>query len=118
MARRNSNSGRSGAGSGHYDKAAWDEWIEDSGIVVRLLNEDHDDVPHQRFVVRLSSGQTLLIAHNLDIAERVPVGIGDRVSFRGVYEWNPLGGVLHWTHHDPQGGADEGFVRFRDRDYA
>ena len=68
-------------------------------------------------MIRLNSGQTLLVAHNVDIAERVPVGIGDRVEFRGLYEWNPQGGVVHWTHRDPQGGEEEGFIRFRDRTY-
>ena len=99
-----------------YDKSAWDEWIEDSGVVTRLLNDD-DDSPHQRFVVRLASGQSLLIAHNLELADRVPVGLGDRISFRGVYEWNSLGGVVHWTHRDPHGGAEDGFVRFRKKTY-
>ena len=101
-------------GPGQYDKSWWDEWIEDSGIVVRLLPDDDDDDPHQRFVIRLSSGQTLLVAHNIELAERVPVGMGDRIGFRGVYEWNPQGGVVHWTHRDPQGGEEEGFIRFRD----
>ena len=117
MARRKNNSIRYVAGPGQYDKSSWDEWIEDVGVVVRLFNEDHDDIPHQRFVVRLSSGQTLLIAHNLEIADRVPVGVGDRVGFRGIFEWNPQGGVVHWTHHDPQGGEEEGLIRFRDRVY-
>ena len=58
-----------------------------------------------------------LTAH-IDIASRVPVGIGDRVRFRGLYEWNDLGGLVHWTHHDPHGLEDGGWVRFRTREYA
>lgn len=101
-----------------YRTADTGNWIEDTGVVRRLLSDDNDRVRHQRFVVRLVGGQTLLIAHNVDIARRIPVGIGDRVRFRGMYEWNDLGGLVHWTHHDPHGIEDGGWVRFRTRDYA
>jgi len=117
MSAKQRTSGRSGNGPGVYDKSSWDEWIEDTGIVIRLLNDADDEGPHQRFVVRLASGQTLLVAHNLEIAERVPLGIGDRVGFRGLFEWNPEGGILHWTHRDPQGRGEDGFLRFRGQTY-
>ncbi len=105
-------------GPGQYGKSDRDAWISDSGVVVRLLNDGRDDgAEHQRFVVRLASGQTLLIAHNVEIAARVPLGIGDRIGFHGVYDWSPEGGVVHWTHRDPHGGEEAGFIRFRDQDY-
>ncbi len=92
-------------------------WIDTRGIVIRLLADDQEDARHQRFIIDTGARQTLLIAHNLDLAERVPLGIGDRVRLRGVYEWNDLGGMVHWTHHDPLGANIGGFVRFRGRDY-
>ena len=101
-----------------YGKRDTSHWIEDTGIVRRLLSDDNDQSRHQRFIVRLGTGQTLLIAHNIDIASRVPIGVGDRVRFRGLYEWNDLGGLVHWTHHDPHGLEDGGWVRFRTREYA
>jgi hypothetical protein len=101
-----------------YRKTDTGNWIEDTGIVRRLLSDDSDGARHQRFVVRLKNGQTLLIAHNIEIAGRVPLGVGDRVRFRGMYEWNDLGGLVHWTHHDPHGIDDGGWVRFRTCDYA
>ena len=101
-----------------YGKADTGVWIEDTGIVRRLLSDDSDGSRHQRFVVKLRTGQTLLIAHNIDIADRIPLGLGDRVRFRGLYEWNDLGGLVHWTHHDPHDIEDGGWVRFRRRDYA
>ena len=93
-------------------------WIEGSGFVRRLIADDNKGEQHQRFVVEVPGGQTLLIAHNIDIAKRVPVGMGDKVRFRGLYEHNPLGGILHWTHHDPHGTEDGGWVRFREREYS
>mgnify|MGYP001812238841 CR=1 FL=1 len=87
--------------------------IEVRGFVERLLANDNDGFRHQRFILNIGAGRTLLIAHNIGLAESVPVGIGDRVHVRGMYEWNDLGGLLHWTHHDPLGVEDGGYVRFR-----
>ena len=92
-------------------------WIEITGFVTRLLSDDRDDSRHQRFVVDIGAGRTLLIAHNIDLAERIPLGIGDRVHVRGMYEWNDLGGLVHWTHHDPLGVEEGGYVRYRRRQY-
>jgi hypothetical protein len=101
-----------------YRKADTGCWIEDRGFVRRLLSDDDDGSRHQRFVLQLRDGQTLLIAHNIDLAQRIPLGLGDRVQFRGMYEWNDLGGLVHWTHHDPQGIEDGGWVRYRTKLYS
>ncbi len=93
------------------------EWVEASGVVTRVISDDNDGSRHQRFILDMRNGQTLLIAHNIDLARRVPVGVGDRVTFRGMYEWNNLGGLIHWTHHDPMGIEDGGYVTYRRRTY-
>ncbi|MHC4415209.1 MAG: DUF3465 domain-containing protein [Planctomycetota bacterium] len=85
--------------------------VEAGGVVTRTLPDDREGSPHQRFIVRLGSGHTVLVAHNIDLAERVPVAEGDRVAFRGQYEWNDRGGVIHWTHHDPEGRRPGGWIR-------
>ncbi len=100
-----------------FDRRAEDTWVEAGGRVIRLLSDDHEGSRHQRFIIETGSGQTLLIAHNIDVAPRVPLGMGDRVRFRGVYEWNDLGGVIHWTHHDPRGEIDGGWIEFRRKRY-
>lgn len=102
---------------GPYGKADTDAWIKVSGKVVRLLPDDLESSPHQRFVIRIRDAQTLLIAHNVELAGRVPLGLGDRVSVRGVYEWNPLGGLVHWTHADPMGIEEGGHIEHRRRIY-
>lgn len=81
------------------------------------MRDDEDGSRHQRFIIDIGDRQTLLIAHNIDLAERVPVGMGDRVYVRGLYEWNDLGGIVHWTHRDPMGGDDNGWVRYRRKVY-
>ena len=52
------------------------------------------------------------------MAGRVPVGMGDRVYVRGLYEWNDLGGLVHWTHRDPLEDSDGGWVRYGRNTYA
>jgi hypothetical protein len=100
-----------------YQKSDSGSWIEGTGFVRRLLSDDNDGSRHQRFILDMRDGQTLLIAHNIDLARRVPVGLGDRVRFRGMYEWNELGGLIHWTHLDPHGVEDGGYIRYRTKTY-
>ncbi len=100
-----------------YEKRDSGTWIEATGFVRRVLTDDNEGSRHQRFVLDMRSGQTLLVAHNIDLAQRVPVGLGDRVHFRGMFEWNDLGGLVHWTHHDPHGVEDGGYVRYRTETY-
>ncbi len=89
-----------------------DVQVNGQGIVVRVLRDDIDGSRHQRFILKLDSGQTVLIAHNIDLAPRIHrLEIGDAVEFYGEYEWNPKGGVVHWTHHDPGGSHADGWLK-------
>ena len=92
-------------------------WVEAGGEVQRVLADDNEGSRHQRFIVRLSNDHTLLIAHNIDLAQRVPLEQGDRVDFRGEYEWNERGGVVHWTHHDPRNRHGGGWVEHQGTRY-
>ena len=86
--------------------------------MTRVLADDNDGSRHQRFIMELPSGTTLLVAHNIDLAPRVAgLSVGDRVSFRGEYEPNDRGGVLHWTHHDPAGRHPGGWLEHGGRRY-
>jgi hypothetical protein len=88
--------------------------VTGDGVVETVLSDDNEGSRHQRFILKLSSGQTVLIAHNIDLAPRIPsLRQGDRIAFRGVYEWNPEGGVIHWTHADPRGRHGPGWVKRR-----
>jgi hypothetical protein len=86
--------------------------LEGRGKVMRVLPDDNSGSRHQRFILQLDSGQTVLVAHNIDLADRVSsLQEGDLVEFYGEYEWNPEGGVIHWTHQDPRGGHKAGWLR-------
>ena len=92
--------------------------VEGQGVIRRVLADDNNGSRHQRFVVALTSGQTLLISHNIDLAPRV-VGLreGDIVSFSGEYEWNAEGGVIHWTHRDPNKRHPPGWIKHKGEVY-
>ena len=81
------------------------------------MRDDDDAERHQRFIIDIGDRQTLLVAHNLELAARVPVGLGERVVVRGLYEWNDLGGLVHWTHEDPLGIDEGGWIRYRRKTY-
>ena len=89
-----------------------------SGTVLRVLSDDNDGSRHQRFILQLASSRTLLIAHNIDLAPRINgIREGDTVEFFGEFRSNPQGGVIHWTHHDPQGQHPDGWLRHHGRVY-
>lgn len=92
--------------------------VEGEGIVIKILPDDTKGSRHQRFILELSSGQTLLIAHNIDLAPRIDsLKLGDKVRFYGEYEWNNKGGVLHWTHHDPNSRHPNGWLKHDRKTY-
>jgi len=101
-----------------YANRRSDLQLEGAGRVTRILRDDTDGSRHQRFIVEVGSGQTVLISHNIDLAPRVEgLQVGDEVTFFGEYEWNPQGGVVHWTHHDPAGRHAGGWIRHGGRTY-
>lgn len=92
--------------------------VTGQGTVVKVLRDDANGTRHQRFIVRLESGRTLLVAHNIDLAPRIDaLRAGDTVAFYGEYEWNPKGGVIHWTHRDPQGRHPAGWIKHDGQTY-
>ena len=92
--------------------------VEGRGTVVRILKDDRRGSRHQRFILELPTGQTLLVSHNIDLAPRIDtLRIGDLIEFFGVYEYNEQGGVIHWTHHDPAGSHVDGWLRHNGRLY-
>lgn len=94
-----------------------DVLVECFGDIIKVLDDDNEGARHQRFLVKLSNGVVIKVSHNIDLAPRVPAEKGDRIEFKGEFEWNDLGGVVHWTHHDPGKRREGGWIRFDGETY-
>ncbi|HHY0363494.1 TPA: DUF3465 domain-containing protein, partial [Vibrio cholerae] len=72
-----------------YQSQQSDLQVQGFGQVAKVLPDDNYGSRHQKFILKLNSGQTLLVAHNIDLAPRIPnLKVGDIVEFYGEYEWN------------------------------
>ncbi len=92
--------------------------VQGQAVVKKVLPDDNNGSRHQRFIIELSHGQSVLIAHNIDLAARIEnLQAGQQIGFKGDYEYNPQGGVIHWTHHDPQGRHADGWLQYQGRTY-
>ena len=95
-----------------------DVQLELDATVSKLLPDDTKGLRHQRFIIKLDNGHTILVAHNIDLAPRIDsLKIGDNVTVFGEYEWNEKGGVIHWTHHDPANKHIGGWIRHQGSQY-
>ncbi|MEM8782714.1 MAG: DUF3465 domain-containing protein [Planctomycetota bacterium] len=93
------------------NNGAADTPVTASGTIVKVLPDDNEGSRHQRFLVELSDGHVIKVSHNIDLAPRIPnPREGDTLEFKGDFEANELGGVVHWTHHDPRGRHEPGYL--------
>ena len=101
-----------------YSEKRSDVQVQGVGVVVKVLSDDNKGSRHQRFLLKLSSKLTLLVAHNIDLSPRIEnLKEGDSVEFYGEYEWNDKGGVIHWTHHDPRKKHKDGWLKHNGQIY-
>lgn len=90
------------------------------GTVTRVLGVAAGRVsPHEGFLLRLNSGcrLTVRVEANTDFTGNFVIGPGDRAIVKGEYEYYALGGVIHWTHRDPRGRHESGYVDVRGNTY-
>jgi hypothetical protein len=85
--------------------------------VHRLLPDDRQGSPHQRFLLRTSTGSTVLVAHNISLAQYIPLKEGDYVTVSGEFIWNEKGGVLHYTHHATNSRHRGGYIEYNRQKY-
>ena len=92
--------------------------VQAQGVVKAILPDDNDGSRHQKMILKLDNGLTVLIAHNIDLAPRIEgLKKGEVVEFYGEYEYSQKGGVIHWTHHDPRGKHIDGWLKYQGKMY-
>lgn len=91
-----------------------------TGTVTDLLPDDVRPPRHQHFVVRYTGASGRInrvkVAHNTDLAPRVPVRPNDPVTIKGEFIDETPMDVIHYTHYDPRGG-EGGYIRHAGKVY-
>ena len=101
-----------------YDRGQSEFFIRFTATVKASLATDYEGIPHQKFIVELKTGQTLLIAHNIDLSSPIKrLRVGERIIIHGEYIWNDEGGLIHRTHDDTDGTLPNGWIRYKGKRY-
>lgn len=83
--------------------------------IIKHLRDDLKGDKHQKMLLKTGK-HTLLLAHNIDIAPRVPAKEGETIQVKGEYEWNEKGGVIHWTHRS-NNSHPQGWIKYNNKKY-
>ena len=70
-----------------YDAQVSNAQVLIQGEIIALLPDDNEGSRHQKFIVKLASGQTVLIVHNIDLSPRInSIEKGEQVLVYGEYD--------------------------------
>jgi Protein of unknown function (DUF3465) len=90
------------------------------GTVTRVLGTKPGvSSAHEGFLMRLNSNcdVTIRVEANVDFTGQFPLQTGDAVVVKGEYEYYARGGVIHWTHRDPRGRHEGGYIQTGGKTY-
>lgn len=92
------------------DQHAIKQQVTFTAPVKKLLPDDRQGSKHQKFLLALDNGSTILVAHNIDLAPYLPIQPGTIINISGEYIWNRKGGLVHFTHRATRRGHMGGWV--------
>lgn len=84
--------------------------VQVKGKVTLELPDIEDHSTYQRFLIVLENKRRVLVSHDIGIASPVNIAVGSEVTVKGEYDWTAEGGVIHWTHRDPAGKREGGWI--------
>ena len=86
-------------------------YVEAANLVAtKILPDDTQGLPHQKWQARLSNGAIITVVYNSDMGERVPIQVGEKFDVGGEFIWTGNSGLIHWVHDDPKGHRPDGYV--------
>jgi len=85
--------------------------------VLQIMPDDNDGLRHQRWYVKLSSGESVFAVYNIDITARVPIEVNQKMKLGGEFKWTNQGALIHWLHEDPKERRPDGYVEVGGRRY-
>lgn len=78
--------------------------------ITKILPDDTQGLPHQRWIVKLANGREIMAVYNIGEFARVPAKEGDTVNMGGEFKMTEVGGLIHWLHEDPRNRRPDGYV--------
>lgn len=91
--------------------------VEVTGKVIRILGYNKPDSDFQWFEMKTPNGQHILIGHNNDSSDSIPLFVQDEVTVRGEYEWTERGGTIRSTQRDSSLQRRHGWIAHKDKRY-
>ncbi len=90
-----------------------------NATVQQLLRDDNRGIRHQKWLVQINPDTTIMVVYNIDLAERVPLTVGDTINLGGELVFDDRTGepLMHWTHEDPRHKRRMGYVLFNGKKY-
>ena len=89
-----------------------------SGKITHVFPSPETGDQHQKFIVQLDAGQSVMVIHNRALGSAIDGLLeGETIEVFGEYQWDQGGGIIRRTHQDPASHRQAGWVKYKGRIY-